>query len=281
MMSRRKIRDKLSFLLYVSIAVVSVCICLLVTVANPNTFVKAFTTSNYVEALRQDASLYASDMCLKNNIPDDFVYDVVSYDDMYHLELAYVSGQLSASKQYNESAFEGMLEDYSYELQSNVRKSLANDNIVLNSSQNEAVASFCDDIVNYIKERISFKYMTNVRNSIKIVRIISYASIVVFATAGVVIAVWLCLKGGKNYKVLRSVACSVLGASLMNAVVAVVVGIVDATKDLVIYPLYIAGAFVDYFESVAITYAICSMILFAVFLVLLVFGWKLKRSEKE
>ena len=67
----------------------------------------------------------------------------------------------------------------------------------------------------------------------------------------------------------------------MNVVVAAALGIVNATKDLVIYPLYIAGAFVDYFQLTALTFTSCSAILFMVFLVLLVAGWKLKRSEKE
>ena len=280
-MSRRKFRDRVSFFLYVAVAVVSVCICCLVTVANPSAFVKAFTTSNYVESLRDDVSLYVSDMCKKNNVPDDFVGDVVKYDDMYYLETAYVSGQLGASKQYNENAFNSMLAEYKVEMQNEIKKELSARNIKLTKSSENNLALFCDDIASYIESRISFKYMNNVRNGVKIIRIISYILIAVFGISGIALAVWLSVKGGKSYKVLRSTAGCFLGASLINVITAISIGIVNATKELVIYPLYIAQAFVDYTEVTAITFASCSAIMFFIFLVMLVFGWKLKRSEME
>ena len=43
--SKMKYRDRLSFLLYVSLAFVSISLCCIISVANPNTLVEAFTDS--------------------------------------------------------------------------------------------------------------------------------------------------------------------------------------------------------------------------------------------
>ena len=123
--------------------------------------------------------------------------------------------------------------------------------------------------------------MNNVRHAIKRMRAVSFVLAAAFMLIGAALIVYLSLKGGKNYKILQSIASSVLGASFMNVVVVVALTIVYLSKDLVIYPLYTAGAFVDYFRSTILTFASCSALLFFVFLVLLVAGWKLKRSEKE
>lgn len=280
-MSRRKLRKKISFFLYICVAVVSIFACCLVTVANPSVFVNAFTSGECVESLRADVVLYATDMCKKNNIPDDFVEDAISYDTMYHLEKAFVSGTLGASKQYNENAFSGMLDDFTTDLRQKVEKSLDSNGIGESSYNTDSLSLFCRDIAGYIESRIDFQYMNNVRHEIRRIRIVSYIFIAIFTLVAVALIVCLSLKGGKNYKILQSIASSVLGAAFMNAIVAVALGIVNATKDLIIYPLYIAGAFVDYFQLTALTFASCSALLFMVFLVLLVFGWKLKRNEKE
>lgn len=280
-MSRRKLRKRISFFLYICIAFVSIFVCCLVTVANPSVFVKTFTSSECVEALRNDVALYASDMCKKNNISDDFVDDAISYDTMYHLQKAFVSGTLGASKQYNENAFAGMLEDFEADLEQSVAKSLDANAISADSYDGNGLTQFCQNIADYVESRIDFQYMNDVRHEIKRIKIISYIFIAVFVPTAAALIVVVSLKGGKSYKILQSIASSVLGASFMNVVVAAALGIVNATKDLVIYPLYIAGAFVDYFQLTVLTFTSCSAILFMVFLVLLVAGWKLKRSEKE
>ena len=280
-MSRRKLRKRISFFLYVCIAFVSIFACCIVTVANPNAFVKAFTSSECIESLRADVKLYTSDMCKKNNIPDDFVENAISYDTMYHLQTAFVSGTLGASKQYNENAFSGMLDDFESELEQSVAKSLDANAISDSLYDAESLSLFCRDIADYIESRIDFQYMNNVRHAIKRMRAVSFVLAAAFMLIGAALIVYLSLKGGKNYKILQSIASSVLGASFMNVVVVVALTIVYLSKDLVIYPLYTAGAFVDYFRSTILTFASCSALLFMLFLALLVAGWKLKRSEKE
>ena len=277
--SKMKYRDRLSFLLYVSLAFVSISLCCIISVANPNTLLEAFTDSDTVESLRADVSQYTEDMCLKNNIPDDFVSQAVTYDDMYTLETVYVSGALDASNQYTDASFDIYLNDFTDALQKKVVKSLQQNGI--NDVSDESVRAFCEDISDYASSRIDVSCMNSVKYSIKRIRIISYLLVAVFCVCAVISVALILTGGGKKYRAVRSISYSVLGASLINFVVLIGIKIVEATKDLVIYPLYIADAFIKYVDMSCGAFFVGAVSSLAVFLTLVAVSWKLKRNEKD
>lgn len=277
--SKMKYRDRLSFFMYVSLAFVSICLCCIVSVANPNTLVTAFTDADVVEPLRKDASLYAEDMALKNNIPNGFVEQAITYDEMYSLEKAYISGSLNASKQYTEASFEIYLDDFTSTMQKKLTKYLQQNGVDYPSD--EAVQSFCTDVADYISGRLEVSCMSSVKYSIKRIRIISYILAAVFSVCGAICAALIILNGGKKYRAVRSLSYSVLGASLVNFVVLVGIKIVEATKDLIIYPLCIADAFIKYVDMSCGAFFVSAVSSLAVFLLLVAVSWKLKRNEKD
>lgn len=277
--SKMKYRDRLSFLLYVSLAFVSISLCCIISVANPNTLVAAFTDYDTVEALRADVTRYAEDMCLKNNIPDDFVSQAVTYDEMYTLEKAYISGSLGASEQYTDASFDIYLDDFTESTEKKLVKSLKQNGVEYDSEQ--SVTDFCSDISDYASGRIDVSCISSVKYSINRIRIISYILSAVFSVCAAICAVLIVTRGGKKYRAVRSLSYSVLGASLINFVVLIGIKIVEATKDLVIYPLYTADAFIKYVDMSCGAFFVSAVSSFAVFMMLVAVSWKLKRNEKD
>lgn len=277
--SKMKYRDRLSFFLFAALAFLSVSLCCLISVANPATLVTAFTDYNVVEPLRADVLQYTEDMCQKNNIPDDFASGVVTYDEMYLLEKAYVSGTLNASKQYTEASFGPYLDDLTDTMQKRLAKSLEENGVSYDSE--ESLRTFCLDISDYINSRINVSCMNSVKYSVRRIKFMSYLFTAVFSVCAAVCTALIVLNGGKRYRAIRSISYSVLGTALVNFTVLAGIKIVEATKDLVIYPLYVADAFINYVDMSCGAFAVSAISSLAVFLLLVAVSWKLKRNEKD
>lgn len=280
--SKMKLRDRLSFFIFVSLVIVSLCISCLITVANPDTVVNAFCDKEVVEDLRSDVSLYAKDMCLENNLPDDFVDNSITYDSMYYLQKSYISGRLGASAEFNENAFESHLEEFKDDLTEDVNKMIADRNVQVDGNVSDtAVMDFCSDIADYIDSRVNLSYINSVVTGVKTLRTLSVVLLVIFALTGTASTVFMVFKGGKTYRIVRHISYSVLGASLVGFINACVVAVVKATKDLVIYPLYIAKAFMIYVDSSIHTIIVSSLCLLVIFFVLVTSVWRIKRDEND
>lgn len=81
--SRRKARTVLAFVLYLCIIMCALCVEFVSVTANPKTFAKEFTNSVYVENMRCDIARYTKDLCQASSVPDNFVDNLITYDNIY------------------------------------------------------------------------------------------------------------------------------------------------------------------------------------------------------
>lgn len=278
--SKMKMRDKLSFFIFIAAVIVSLCINCFATIANPNALVDSFCSREVVEALRDDITLYTEDLCLKNSLPDDFIKETVTYDSTVLLQKSFISGKLGASADFNENAFDSYLEDFKQDMIKNINEMIDEKNVRVDSNvSDDAVDVFCSDVAKYVDSRINLSYIYNVAQGINIMHKLATVLFVLFGVSGIAAIVYMSLKGGKTYRVIRHLSYSALGASLVGFADATIICIVKATKNLVIYPTYVAQAFLNYVNMSVKSIMVSSLCLLTVFFLLITVVWKIKRNE--
>lgn len=278
--SKMKMRDRLSFLIFIAIVIVTLCVNCFVVIANPNVIVNTFCDSEVVEPLHTDVVTYAKDMCKKNNLPDSFIENSITYDSVYILQKSCISGKLGASSDFNENAFETYLDEFRTHLAEDVYKMIDEKNVQIDPSVSDsAVDNFCLDIAKYVDTRVNLSYINSVVKGVKVVRVLSTVLSIIFGISGVSAVVYMSFKGGKTYRILRHISYSVLGGTIVGFINALILIVLKTTKDLVIYPLYIAQAFMNYVDLSIECIMISSLCLLTVFFLLISVVWKIKRDE--
>lgn len=278
----RKIRGVLSFFLYLCLVGILLCTNFFAVTGNPNTFVKVFTDASYVQDLYSDVVQYATDSAQSNSIPTDFIEKSIKYNSIYEIEKAYISGALEASKQYNENAYLSLLDTFNEEVQRSVKNMVKEQNIKIDSSvKDTAIYDFSKGITTYVQDKVEFKSINELKGFINRTKALCYVVMAISVIGAVVFILILALKGGKDYRGIRSISYSVLATAIMDLIFILAIAIVRATKDLVIYPSYLVGAFMQWVNESMAALSYSAAILFVIFLALACSVWKMKRKEKE
>lgn len=286
MATRRRHRDKtkksrlvISFFLYVFIAIFSLSCCNIAVIANNKKVADIFTGYYYIQSVRDDISQYAKDRCIEAGIPDTFVDKTITYDQVNHLQESFIYNRMNVGATYNDSAFDAFLEEYNELLNKNMRKMIDEQSISSDSKKN--INSFCDDITSYTRNKIEFKLTTQMKSIVQKARLASYALLVLSIIGIIVLSITLLTKGAKDYRVTRNFAYSFLSAGILDLFLVFAGVLVKATKDLVIYPLYLARSVMSYYNDSLLAVAYAGMLLFLASLVFACLTWKFKRQEKE
>lgn len=191
-----------------------------------------------------------------------------------------ISGKLGASSDFNENAFETYLDEFRTHLAEDVYKMIDEKNVQIDPSVSDsAVDNFCLDIAKYVDTRVNLSYINSVVKGVKVVRVLSTVLSIIFGISGVSAVVYMSFKGGKTYRILRHISYSVLGGTIVGFINALILIVLKTTKDLVIYPLYIAQAFMNYVDLSIECIMISSLCLLTVFFLLISAVWKIKRDE--
>lgn len=275
----KKKRLAISFLLYVFIAMFSVCCCNIAVVANYKRVADIFTSYDYVQALQDDVTSYAKDRCKEASVPDSFVDSTITYDQINHLQESYIYNRMSVGKNYNDQAFDSFLDDFNTELNANMRQMIDEQGIA--SDSKSSIDSFCNDITQYIRNKIEFKYITQLKSVAQKVKILAYAFGVISVIAIVVLSIILFVDGAKNYRITRNYAYSFLSASILDFLLVFSGLLVKSTKQLVVYPMYLARSVMNYYNHSLLSFTYAGILLFLIFLVFACLTWKYKRQEKE
>lgn len=276
---RKKFRNSISFFLYVFIVLFSLSCCGVFSVVNPKAVSNVFTNRFYAESVKQDVVEYAQSKCLEASIPNDAINKAVSFDCIHQLLEAYSFSQLEVSDQYNDNAFGSLLNDYKQELNKRTQAMIDEQKIEVDSKA--SLDSFCKDIVDYTKEKVEFKYMSQLKSIVKYARLLSCFVMGISAIGVFVLGLILTKKGGKNYRITRSFSYSFLAAAILNLMLVFSGVMVKLTKDLVIYPMYLAKSFMDYYNSALLSVTYASAILLLISIVLMSLTWKFKRQERD
>ncbi len=279
--SKRK-RNKLAFFLFISLAVLSLSLCGRTVLLNSDTFTEMFTDSNYVTELHYDVSQYGKDLCKKVSLPDEFIKNTIRYNTVLELENAYVNTMLSDSDDYDDYAYGVLLEQLETDMVKATEKTIQEYGIKVDSKQTKTGAKrFARTITDYLQKRIEFSYMDELRDITNTGEKICTALAVLSFIACVGLIIGIVSLEGKLYRRLRGIAVSAVSAFAFNSIMLLAIIIVRITKDLVIYPEYLANAFMWYVDKSMLTIGISAILFVIIALALMSTIWAMKRYERE
>lgn len=276
---QKKSRNVTSFFLYIFIVIFSLSVCSVAVASNPKSVAKIFTSSRYVESLKSDIAEYANDKCVEASIPNDFVNTTIVYEEIHQLQEAYIFGSLKVSEQYNADAFEVLLSDYNEIVKKQVNTMIKEQNIKVSSKT--GVDEFCDSIINYTRDRIEFEYIKELKSFVNKAYIISFVTLGFSAIMVIILIFALVKNGGKNYRITRNISYSFLASAFLELFLVFAGVMVKVTKDLVIFPTYLANTFMDFYNSVLLSVVFSTAIMFLISLVLAAATWNYKRRERD
>lgn len=267
----------LSFLLFLSISIMSLSICFKAYIINPNTFSNMFTDRQYIAALCDDIQQFASDGCDRCYIGDDFVDNVITYDTVYNLEASFVHPSLGTSDGYSSDAFQSNINTLQEKLEKAIDKELKADGMT--SSVEDGSEKLSQSIAAYAKEKVEFVYMDKLQTALNLSNALVTAVMVVSAILTAIFTALLITKHSKKYRSLRLVLFSVQASALFNFAMVLAVAFVRMIKDLVIYPTYLCDAVMGYVGTSMLVVALSGVVLVLISLILITVIWRLKRGK--
>lgn len=268
----------LSFLLFVSLAVLSLSICAKAYFVNPSSFSAMVTSRDYISALHEDIVEFAYDECEQCSVPSDFVDKAISYDSVYRLESSYIHSALGTSDAYSNEAFDSNLEDMAEKIKDGVNADLKAQG--LRSGVTNGSDMLASSITSYAREKVSFAYLDKVQALYNVGGILLIVLIALSAIFAVIFGAMLNISKTKPYQTLRMVAYSFEASALFNFVMVLAVAIVRITKDLVVYPSYLCSALMDFVGKSMLTVTISGLAQAMIALAIITAVWVLKRGNE-
>ena len=261
--SRRKARTVLAFVLYLCIIMCALCVEFVSVTANPKTFAKEFTNSVYVENMRCDIARYTKDLCQASSVPDNFVDNLITYDNIYKIENAYVSDEFASTREFSSDAYDGLITQFK-------------ENVA--TSVDTAVDDFAQNVADYAGKVTQFGYASQVKDFCDLSKTVCSILIAVCGAIGIGVIVSLFKRTSMKYHATRNIAYSLLAAFIMNLIVLAAVAVTKATRHLVIYPTYLVDVFIRWLNDSMCALAIGSGVLGILFVAFVCFTWKQKHD---
>ncbi len=280
--SRRRTRAILAFVLYLCVIICAVCLEFVSVTANPKTFVKEFTNSTYVENMRKDVVQYTKDLCALNSVSDDFVDNLISYDNIYRIEKAYISGEFTSTQEFSEEAYTGLLAQLKENVATSVSDFIKTENITVEKSvKSTAADKFADDVAEYTGKVIQFGYAEQVKDFCNLSKTVCFVLIAVCGVIGICTVILLFKHTSQKYRATRNIAYSLLASTVMNLIVLAAVVFVKSTKHLIIYPTYLVDVFMRWLDDSVYAFAIGTGFLGILFVAFACVTWKLKHDSEQ
>lgn len=277
--SRRKARNVLAFVLYLCIIMCALCVEFVSVTANPKTFAKEFTNSVYVENMRCDIARYTKDLCQASSVPDNFVDNLITYDNIYKIENAYVSDEFASTREFSSDAYDGLIAQFKENVATSVDNVIKSNNISVDKSVNDtAVDDFAQNVADYAGKVTQFGYASQVKDFCDLSKTVCSIIIAVCGAIGIGVIVSLFKRTSMKYHATRNIAYSLLAAFIMNLIVLAAVAVTKATRQLVIYPTYLVDVFIRWLNDSMCALAIGNGVLGILFVALVCFTWKQKHD---
>lgn len=275
-------RAILSFVLFVSIVLFSLSFCGKNVIFNVYSIEEAFLDSQYISAIQSDVIEYGEDLCKQNSIPSDFIPNTIRYNTILEIEKSYLENALDTSDTYNDYAYGVLIEQLNADIKNGASQAIKYNGIKVDSpSRKTGAEDFALNVTEYVQKRVELPFWDNLYqltqkcNKICLVLLILTGLLII----GSIIAI--ACADGKGYRKFRNCAVSFVSASLFDAIMLLVVALVCATKDLVLYPSYAAQGLMRCVYASVASVGITSLALLFVALVLMAAVWSMKRNERE
>ena len=274
-------RSFLAFALSLTISLLSLCCCIRFAFVTPQSIVGIFTDEKYVASLREDVLEYGCDVCRGSMLPEDSLNETITYEKLYKIVEAYISGSLGASQEFTKTTYEDINAELKKDIENRVKEVVKSEGLTPDAKQKKGAEKLSEYMSNYILERIKIAHIDMLETVINIGNIASLIGIIVSAVFSLILILIIISIGEKRYRSMRSVIHSVNAAGLINLSLIAGLQIVKHIKSLVLYPTYVADAFMKYINRCENAVGISALLLFIVALILMSVVWKLSRDSKK
>ena len=274
-------RNFLAFALAMSLSLFSLFCCVRFAFVTPNSIVKIFANEQYVTALRNDVTDYAHDICRGSMLPEDTLDETISCEMLYDIVEAYISGAVSASQEFTKTTYEDTASELKKNMQTAIETVIKEQNLTVDSKQKNGAAELSGYVNDYILERIQIAHIDMLETVVNVGSIVSVIGMIVSVIISIVLILIIISVGEKRYRSVRYIVHSLNAAALINLSLILGVQIVKHFKSLVLYPTYVADAFLAYVDRCENAVGVSVIALFFAAFILTGIVWKLSRDSKK
>ncbi len=274
-------RSFLAFALSLTVSLLSLFCCIRFYFVTPQSLVNIFANEQYVTALRNDVVDYAHDVCRGSMLPEDTLDETVSYSALYDIVEAYFAGSLGASQEFTKSTYEDLAKELKGNMADAINARIEKEGLKTDSKQKKGAQKLSEYVRTYILERIEVAHIDMLETVVNIGKIAGLVGIIVSALLSVVLVLIIISIGEKRYRSLRYIVYSMFAGAMINLTLIGGVEIVKTVKSLVLYPAYIADAFMSYVGRCEAVVLIAAISMFFAGFILTAAVWKMSRDSKK
>lgn len=273
-------RKFLAFVLFLLFVGISLSGCINMVFLNPDRIAGIFTSGQYINALREDALLYAHDMCDEASIPYDSVDNELTYEVVYNISNSYAYGNLTDDVLYTNTTYQTNLNVLTENLTDSTKKMLVDYKLYTKKVDDSDIIKFSEKIAKYLQNKVEFAYMGKLQTVTNLAKTISLVSCIVLGFLAAVLAAALISMGEKKYRGLRAISYSFIAGSMFQFIMVLSLEILKKVKTLVIYPTYLCNSVMDFVNKCEMTVCISAAFSFLLAVIAMTFVWRMKRNEK-
>ena len=266
-------RSFLAFVLFLTLSLLSLSLCVRFYFITPQSMVKIFVNEEYVTALRDDVTEYSHDLCRACMLPEDAIDEAITYESLYDIENAYISGALGASREFTKSTYEDNVAELAGSIKDTVNTVIKDKNISVDEKQKNGADDVSELVSEYLLKRIEIAHIDMLETVINVGKLATTIGIAALTVLAVVLILIIISIGSKRYRALRSVIHSLTAAAVLNLILIGGVEIVKQFKSLVLYPTYVADAFMRYVSRCEGAVGVSALGLFTAAFMLMVVVW--------
>lgn len=272
-------RNVISFLLFISITILSVSACGKAFILNQEKIANCLIGKDYVESLYEDTRQYAYDLCDECSIPTDSVDEVLTFESIFDINEAYICGNLGSFEAFHKGTYETRIDGFNERLNESTNKMIEKQIEGYSVGKND-IEHFSKNVSDYVKNCVEIKAMSKLQTVTNVGKIALVVLIAVSAIISVILILICLLISNKKYRGLRAISYSFISASMLNLVAVIGAEIVKRTKTLYFFPTYLCDAAMDFVNSSIFAVFCNALVLISVAFVIITVGWRLKRDDK-
>ena len=276
----RKSRYFFAFILFITLTAFAFSTTAKACPLDRDRVAEIFTNHTYAEALSDDVTTYAEDMCRRYSVPSSAV-SPLDFETVDEINRAYIIGALSLDEKYTETTYTNLLAELETSLESSINHSVKANNLRVADGNEDGAKFLAEAICGYLSEQMTFPYLDKVETVINLGSTVAFAVMVIGLVLTVALVLIVIALGSELYRNIRSVTHAVSASALSCYLVSVAYVLVRSTKDLYIFPTYLKASVMRYLDASAGALALTGALLTAVSFAVMAVVWKLKSDALD
>ncbi len=273
-------RKVFAFVTFVAIVLTSFSTMAKLVFVNEDQVATIFKSEEYVNGMYEDVCKYSSVLCTECGVSDSVFEDVITRKKIKTILTAYTFGTFGSKLAYSASSYMVSIDELEEELKENIISTVKESNITYDGKLSTGAEKLAGEICDYISTQVQFKYGDNLRSIVKTADTICNVVIIASLVMMILFMITTYSVGKSSFRILRDIAQAILAAGVFHFVVVGAVELVKATKDLVIYPSYLADSIMAFVNRCQIIVAVVGACLILLSLVLTAEVWSLKHNSR-